>query len=157
MISRELDMAIFCGKHTGWSSRHRDFPSVLAQWEILNTSERTQHELWHVEKDWHEHYYVVVRDGLLDDLGVEIVSVKSQRRWKWSFDNFCEILRYLAIGLITEDELSSPWAAQPELLRALSPDWLQGFQDDIAAAGDMDDTVVTVEMMTKKTKPNSMF
>ena len=45
MISRELDSAIFCGKHNGWSSRHRDFPSVLAQWEILNTGERTQHEL----------------------------------------------------------------------------------------------------------------
>lgn len=35
-------------------------------------------------------------------------------------------------------ELSSPWRAQPELLRALSPAWLQGFQDDIAAARDAD-------------------
>jgi hypothetical protein len=50
------------------------------------------------------------------------------------------VLHYLTIGLITEEELSSPWRAQPELLRALSPDWLQGFQDDIAAAGDIDDS-----------------
>lgn len=40
--------------------------------------------------------------------------------------------------MLTEEELSSPWRAQPELLRALSPAWLQGFQDDIAAAGDAD-------------------
>lgn len=40
-------------------------------------------------------------------------------------------MHYLTIGLITEEELSSPLRAQPELLRALSPAWLQGFQDDI--------------------------
>ena len=75
----------------------------------------------------------------MDDAEVEIVSVKSQRRWSWSISNFCEILHYLTIGLITEEELSSPWKGQPEILRALSPAWLQGFQDDIAAAGDIDD------------------
>jgi hypothetical protein len=50
------------------------------------------------------------------------------------------VLHYLTIELITEEQLSSPLNAQPELLRALLPDWLQGFQDDIAAAGDMDDS-----------------
>ena len=49
-------------------------------------------------------------------------------------------MHYLSIGLIAEEELSLPWTAQPELLRALSPSWLQGFQDDIAAAGDLDDS-----------------
>jgi hypothetical protein len=38
MISHELDSALFCGKHTGWNSRHREFPSVLAQWEMVTTS-----------------------------------------------------------------------------------------------------------------------
>lgn len=95
---------------------------------------------WRIEKDWNEHYYVLVGDGLMDDAEVEIVSVKSQKRWKWSISNLCEILHYLTIGLITEEDLSSPWRAQPELLRALSPAWLQGFQDDIAAAGDMEDS-----------------
>ena len=76
----------------------------------------------------------------MDDAEVEIVSVKSHKRWKWSVSNFCEIMHYLTIGLITEEELSSPWKAQPELLRALSPAWLQGFQDDIAATSDMEDS-----------------
>lgn len=140
MISSELDSAIFCGKHTGWNSRHSKFPSVLAQWEMLTTSASTQHEQWRIEKDWNELYYVIVGDGLTDDAEVEIVSVKSHKRWKWSVSNFCEIMHYLTIGLITEEELSSPWKAQPELLRALSPAWLQGFQDDIAATSDMEDS-----------------
>lgn len=140
MISAELDSALFCGKHTGWNSRHRDFPSLLAQWELVTTSPSTQHEQWRIEKDWNEDYYVVVGNGLMDYSEVEIVSVKSKRRWSWSISNFCEVLHYLTIGLITEEELSSPWRAQPELLRALSPGWLQGFQDDIAAAGDIDDS-----------------
>lgn len=67
----------------------------------------------------------------MDDAEVEIVSVKTKRRWKWSFENFCDILHYLSIGLITEDELSLPWKAQPELLRALTPDWLQGLKGDV--------------------------
>ncbi|GAB7325108.1 hypothetical protein MBLNU13_g09195t2 [Cladosporium sp. NU13] len=129
MISSELGSAIFCGKHTGWNGRHGRFPSVLAQWEMVTTSPSTQHEQRRIEKDWNEHYYVVVGDGLMDDAEVEIVSVKSQKRWKWSISNFCEILHYITIGLITEEELSSPWKAQPELLRALSPAWLEGFQD----------------------------
>ena len=139
-ISQELDSALLCEKHTGWGGRHRRFPSVLAQWEMLTTSELRQHEQWRVEKDWNEQYYVVVGDGLMDDAEVEIVSAKSRRRWKCSFDNFCETMHYLSIGLITEEELSLPWTAQPELLRALSPSWLQGFQDDIAAACDLDES-----------------
>lgn len=140
MISSELGSAIFCGKHTGWNSRHSQFPSVLAQWEMLTSSASTQHEQWRIEKDWNELYYVIVGDGLMDDAEVEIVSVKSHKRWEWSVSNFCEIMHYLTIRLITEEELSSPWKAQPELLRALSPAWLQGFQDDIAATSDMEDS-----------------
>jgi hypothetical protein len=77
MISHELDSALFCGKHTGWNSRHREFPSVLAQWEMVTTSPSTQHEQWRIEKDWYEDHYVVVGDGLIDESEVEIVSVKS--------------------------------------------------------------------------------
>ena len=138
MISNALNDAIFCGNHTGWNGRHREFPPVLAQWEMMTTSASAQHEQWRIEKDWNEHYYVVVGDGLMDDAEVEIVSVKSQRRWKLPIANFCEILHYLTIGLITEEELSLPWKAQPELLRALSPAWLQGFLDDMAS--DTDDS-----------------
>lgn len=138
MISNALDTAILCGNHTGWNDRHREFPPVLAQWEMMTTSALTQHEQWRIEKNWNEHYYVVVGDGLMDDAEVEIVSVKSQRRWKLSIANFYEIMHYLTIGLITEEELSLPWKAQPELLRALSPAWLQGSLDDMAS--DTDDS-----------------
>ena len=104
----------------------------------MTTSASAQHEQWRIEKDWNEHYYVVVGDGLMDDAEVETVSVKSQRRWRLSIANFCETLHYLTIGLITEAELSSPWKAQPELLRALSPAWSQGFLEDMAS--DTDDS-----------------
>lgn len=139
-ISGALESALMSDNHAGWNGRHREFPSVLAQWEMLTTSDWRQHEQWRVEKDWNEHYYVVVGDDIMDDAEVEIVGAQSQKRWKWSFSNFCDILHYLIIGLITEDELSLPWNSQPELLRTLSPEWLQGFQDDIAAARDMDDS-----------------
>lgn len=84
MISSELDSAIFCGKQTGWSSRHSKIPFVLAQWEMVTTSASAQHEQWRIEKDWNQHYYVLVGDGIMDDAEVEIVGVKSQKRWKWS-------------------------------------------------------------------------
>jgi len=135
-ISRQLEHAIRSDKHASFMDRHSQFPPVLAQWELLETSELKQHEQSRVEKDWSEDYYVVVGDGLMDDAEVEIVSVKSGKRWKWGFENFCDTMHFLTIGLITEEELSLPWKAQPELLRALSPDWLQGFRDDMVSDGD---------------------
>lgn len=139
IIASELSSALVCNNHASWMGQHSRFPSVLAQWESLTTRELTQHEQGRVEKDWNEHCYVFVGKRFLSNAEVEIVSIKSKRRWKWSFENFCGILHYLTIGLITEEQLSLPWKAQPELLRAISPDWMQSFKDDMFSDAEDDD------------------
>jgi hypothetical protein len=133
MLSYHLKDALLSDKHASFMHRHRHFPPVLAQWKWPESTELKQLQEDRAEMDLNEDYYAVVGDGLMDDAEVEIVSVKSGKRWKWSFENFCDIMHYLTIGLITEEELSLPWKAQPELLRALSPDWLQVLRDDMVS------------------------
>jgi len=93
----------------GLGGRREDTGGIMAEWESMGPSsleDLIQYfaQEW-MEKGWHEHYFVCVRQPVVQEGNVEIVSAKTQKCWEWPQKTAGEVLVWLFVGLVHEDQL----------------------------------------------------
>lgn len=110
----------------GLGGRRRDTGTVLAEWEGVNTSDvsaMVRHFAEsRVEKGWRGDYFLCVRESTVEVKKVEIVSTRTQKCRSHTWETAGEILVWLAVGLIQEEELDEPGNLVQTFLLRLSHD-----------------------------------
>lgn len=96
----------------GLRGRHQGIGTVLAEWEGVETDD-LDGMLRHFEKSrvgqgWNEDYVLCVRESAVEARMVDIVNAKTQRCHTCPWETAGEILVWLFVGMIAEEELDEP-------------------------------------------------
>lgn len=103
----------------GFGGRHADTVSILSEWESLQSEDPgcilRYFEERRDEKDWDERYFLLCTGEAWAEAKVELVSAKTGKSWLWLCEIAGEVLKWLAIGMVSREELDEP----PQMLLAL--------------------------------------
>lgn len=96
----------------GLRERHRDTGTVLAEWEGVDGSDNgdMMRRFWESEakNEWNGSYSLCVRKSAVEAKRVEVFSARTQKCRAYPWETVGEILVWLAVGFIDEDELDEP-------------------------------------------------